>query len=137
MEVEVAKWPDLRKKSKQGQLQTWGLAWGADYPDGENFYQLLYGPNCGSSNDGCFQLAEFDALYDRASLTPPGPERNAIYQQMARIVAAYAPVKLHSHRKYNYMLQPWTLGWRKHPILHEGYRYVDIDVERRAKAARK
>jgi ABC-type transport system substrate-binding protein len=136
MEVEVAKWPELRKKSKQGLLQTWGLAWGADYPDGENFYQLLYGPNCGSSNDGCFQLPEFDALYDQASLTPPGPERDAIYQKMARLVAAYAPMKLHSHRKYNYMLQPWTLGWRKHPILHEGYRYVDIDLERRRKETR-
>ena len=52
---------------------------------------------------------------------------------MARIVAAYAPFKLIVHRKYNYMLQPWILGWRKHPILHEGYRYVDIDLARRAK----
>ena len=132
MEVDVAKWPDHRKKSKAGQLQTWELAWGADYPDGENFYQLLYGPNCGSSNDGCFQLPEFDKLYDEAAALPPGPTRNTIYQKMARLVAAYAPFKLHVHRKYNYMLQPWTLGWRKHPILHEAYRYVDIDAERRA-----
>jgi hypothetical protein len=34
------------------------------------------------------------------------------------------------------MLQPWVLGWRKHPILHEGYRYVDIDLERRARERR-
>jgi oligopeptide transport system substrate-binding protein len=133
MEVDVAKWPDHRKKSKAGQLQTWELAWGADYPDGENFYQLLYGPNCGSSNDGCFQLPEFDKLYEEAAALPPGPERTVIYQKMARIVAAYAPFKLIVHRKYNYMLQPWILGWRKHPILHEGYRYVDIDLARRAK----
>ena len=130
--IDIAKWPEHRKRSKAGQLQTWQLAWGADYPDGENFYQLLYGPNCGSSNDGCFQLAEFDALYDKAGALPPGRERTAMYQQMARLVAAYAPFKLLSHRKYNYMLQPWTLGWRKHPILHEAYRYVDIDLERRA-----
>ena len=134
MQVEVAKWPELRKKSKQGQLQAWDLAWTADYPDGDNFYQLLYGPNCGSSNDGCFRLPEFDALYEQAGQTPPGPERTAIYEKMARLVAAYAPVKLHSHRKYNYMLQPWTLGWRQHPILLQGYRYVDIDLERRHKA---
>jgi oligopeptide transport system substrate-binding protein len=133
MEVEIAKWPDLRKKSKQGLLQTWDLAWGADYPDGENFYQLLYGPNCGTSNDGCFKLPEFDALYERAGALPPGPERVAIYQKMERLIAAYAPFKLQVHRKYNYMLQPWTLGWRKHPILHEAYKYVDIDLDRRAR----
>jgi ABC-type transport system substrate-binding protein len=133
MDVDIAKWPDHRKQSKAQKLQVWQLAWGADYPDGENFYQLLYGPNCGSSNDGCFQLPEFDALYAKAGSLPPGPERTAIYQNMARLVAAYAPFKLLSHRKYNYMLQPWTLAWRKHPILHEGYKYVDIDVARRAK----
>ena len=136
MTIDIAKWPDHRKMSKAGKLQTWQLAWGADYPDGENFYQLLYGPNCGSSNDGCFQLPEFDALYDQAGGLPPGPERTAIYQSMARLVAAYAPFKLLSHRKYNYMLQPWTRGWRKHPILHEGYKYVDIDAVRREKDLR-
>jgi ABC-type transport system substrate-binding protein len=133
MEVEVAKWPDLRKKSKLGKLQAWQLAWGADYPDAENFYQLLYGPNCGSSNDGCFQLPAFDALYDEASRLPPGEERTRLYQQMARLIAAYAPWKLNVHRKYNHMTQPWVLGWAKHPILHEGYRYVDIDLEARAR----
>ena len=134
MEVETAKWPDLRKKSKLGKLQNWHLAWSADYPDGENFYQLLYGPNCGSSNDGCFQLAEFDALYDRASTLAPGPERTAIYQQMARLIAVYSPWKLSVHRKRNQLVQPWVLGWRKHPFLHEGYKYVDIDLARRARA---
>jgi ABC-type transport system substrate-binding protein len=133
MTIAVAKWPDNRKKSKLGKLQTWHLSWGADYPDGENFYQLLYGPNCGSSNDGCFQLNDFDLLYERAAALPPSPERTAIYQNMARLVAAYAPFKLFSHRKYNYMLQPWLLGWRKHPFMQDGYRYVDIDLDRRAK----
>ena len=136
MQTDVAKWPDLRKKSKLGKLQNWHLAWSADYPDGENFYQLLYGPNCGSSNDGCFQLPEFDALYEKAASLPPGPERTAIYNQMARIVTVYAPWKLHSHRKRNQLVQPWILGWRKHPFLREGYKYVDIDLARRARDLR-
>ena len=130
MEVETAKWPDLRKKSKLGKLQNWHLAWGADYPDGENFYQLLYGPNCGSSNDGCFQLPEFDALYEKVASMPPGPERVEIFNQMARLITVYAPWKLLSHRKRNQVTQPWILGWRKHPILHDGYKYLDIDLER-------
>ena len=51
--------------------------WNADYPDGENFYQLLYGPNCGSSNDGCFQLRASTASTSRPPPLPPGPERTA------------------------------------------------------------
>ena len=131
MVTHVAKWPDLRKESKAGKLMAWQLSWGADYPDGENFYQLLYGPNCGISNDACFQLPEYDALYDKAAALPPGPERTAIYQNMERLIAAYAPFKLNVHRTYNYLLQPWVLGWRRHPILHDSYQYADIDVARR------
>ena len=89
---------------------------------------MLYGPNCGSSNDGCFQLKEYDTLYDKAAALPPGPERTRLYQQMARLIIVYAPWKLHTHRLRNYITQPWLLGWRKHPILHEGYRYADIDL---------
>jgi ABC-type transport system substrate-binding protein len=136
MEVEVAKWPDLRKKSKLGQLASWHLAWNADFPDGENFYQLLYGPNCGSSNDGCFQLESFDRLYDRAAVVPPGPERERIYREMARVVAVYAPWKTFVHRLRNQLVQPWVLGWRKHQFIHDAYRYVDIDLDLRARYLR-
>ena len=136
LELQVAKWPELRKKSKQGLLQNWSLAWSADYPDAENFYQLLYGPNCGSSNDGCFQLPEFDALYDKAASMPPSPERTKVYLEMARLVSAYAPWKLHTHRKRSQMVQPWVLGWRRNPFLHDAYRYVDIDLARRARDVR-
>jgi ABC-type transport system substrate-binding protein len=133
MEAKFAKWPDLRKESKLQKLQDWALAWSADYPDGENFFQLLYGPNCGSSNDGCFQLPEFDALYEKSSVMPPGPERQKLYDEMSKLVAVYAPWKLSAHRKRNELVQPWVLGWRKHPFLHDAYQYADIDLDRRAK----
>ena len=136
MTISVAKWSENRKKSKLGKLQNWHLAWSADYPDGENFYQLLYGPNCGSSNDGCFQLKEFDQLYEKIAALPPGAEREEAFRQMGRMVSVYAPWKLLSHRKRNQLTQPWILGWRKHPFLHEGYKFADIDLERRAKDVR-
>jgi len=136
MQIEVAKWPDLRKKSKLGKLATWQLSWGMDYPDGDNVFQLLYGPNCGTSNDGCFQLKEFDELYERAATLPPGPERIRIYQEMSRLVVAYAPWKMNVHRMRNQFVQPWILGWRRHPFLHEGFRYADIDLGKRAAAVK-
>jgi ABC-type transport system substrate-binding protein len=133
MDMTVAQWSENRKKSKLHKLQSWFLSWGADYPDGENFFQLLYGPNCGSSNDGCFQLKEYDAIYEKAVNLPPGPERTALWGQLTRIVAAYAPWLPMVHKRRNQLVQPWVLGWRKNFFLHEGYRYVDIDLARRAR----
>lgn len=130
----IEKWPDLRKKSKLGQLQTWALAWSADYPDGENFLQLLYGPNSGSSNDGNFSLPAFDKLYEAAAAIPAGLERTKIYQQMAKLIAAYAPWKLNTHRTFDTFNQPWVLGFRKHQIMHDTYKFIDIDLDIKAKA---
>ena len=133
MTMDVAQWSENRKKSKLRKLQSWFLSWAADYPDGENFFQLLYGPNCGSSNDGCFQLPEYDALYEKAVNLPPGPERTALYGQLTRIVAAYSPWLPTVHKRRNQLVQPWVMGWRKNFFLHEGYRFVDIDLQRRAR----
>jgi ABC-type transport system substrate-binding protein len=133
MSISVAKWAENRKKSKLGKLQSWFLGWTADYPDGENFYQLLYGPNCGSSNDGCFQLPEYDAVYEKAVNLPPSPERTALYSKLAKIVAAYAPWLPTVHRKRDQLVQPWVLGWTRNPYLLEGLRFADIDLERRAR----
>ena len=61
-------------------------AWIADYPDGDNFMQLLYGPEhrC-QSNNGCAKIPEYDALYAKTARMPPGPERDKLYQEMTRI----------------------------------------------------
>ena len=67
---------------------------------------------------------------------PPGPERVAIYREMARIVAVYAPWKTFVHRMRNQLIQPWVLGWRKHQFIHDAYRYVDIDLDLRARYLR-
>ena len=39
--------PELRKMARQGKIPMRGDGWNADYPDAENFMQLLYGPNAG------------------------------------------------------------------------------------------
>ena len=63
---------------------------------------------------------EFDrALREGRVDAARGAERPQIYQQMARLVAVYAPWKLNVHRKRNQFVQPWVLGWRKHQFIHE------------------
>ena len=61
IEFQYGKFPDHLKQAKACQLMMWGAAWSADYPDGENFMQLLYGPNTGQSNNGCYKSKAFSA----------------------------------------------------------------------------
>lgn len=132
--IKKAKWPDLLKMSRLGKIQMRGFAWYADYPDADNFLQLLYGPNSGQSNDARFRLPEFDRLYEKAKKLPDSPERNLIYQQMTRLMVVYSPWKLGMHRIETFMTHPWVIGYRKHPIMLFNLRYLDVDVEMQRKA---
>ncbi len=43
--VQLFSWPQFNERLKEKKAQMYGIAWSADYPDAENFLQLLYGPN--------------------------------------------------------------------------------------------
>ncbi len=127
----IAKWPDLNKQAKLGKLAMWQVAWSADYPDGENFLQNLYGPNSGQSNNSNFKYAAFDALYDRSRKMPPSPERDKLYAEMNRIAAALTPWMPMTHRLRSEVSQPWLLGYKKHPMYNQVWKYLDIDDSKR------
>ena len=128
-----AKWPDLNKQSQLGKLAMWQLAWGADYPDAENFYQNLYGGNIGQSNRSKFKLPAFDKLYEQARQMPPSPKRNLLYGEMTRLVSAYAPWIPNVHRLRSDVVQPWVVGYMKHPILNAPWLFMDVDEGKRPK----
>ena len=126
MDVHKDKFAELLKMEKKCQVMSRPAAWIADYPDGDNFMQLLYGPNTGASNGGCAKIPAYDALYARTARMPPGPERDKLYQEMTRIAEAYAPWRLTISRYRNQLLQPRVEGYKKHPILRAQWQYLDV-----------
>jgi ABC-type transport system substrate-binding protein len=126
MESQRDTFPELLKLEKQCKLFSREAAWIADYPDGDNFMQLWYGPNAYQSNNSCVTIPEYDALYNKTTRMPPGPEREKLYQEMARILEGYAPHRLTVMRYRNELVQPRIEGFRKHPILTSTWQYVDV-----------
>jgi ABC-type transport system substrate-binding protein len=126
MEGQKDKFPELLKLEKQCKLLSRTAAWIADYPDGDNFMQLFYGPNAYQSNNACVVMPEYDALYRKTTKMPPGPERDKLFQEMARIMEAYAPHVLTISRYRNQLVQPRVEGYRKHPFLPSAWQYLDV-----------
>ena len=133
MTFKKAKWPDLLKLSKLGKLQIKGSAWHADYPDADNFLQLLYGPNAGQANDARFKLPAFDRLYEAATRLPDSPERNRLYTELTKLMLVYSPWKLGVHRLGSNLTHAWVVGYKPHPILHAQWKYIDLDLSLRAR----
>ena len=65
---------------------------------------------------------------------PDSPQRTRLYDQMTELFLVYAPWKLGVHRVQTHLNQPWLLNYKKHPILHEGWKYLDVDLDMRRKA---
>ena len=128
MEAIAVQFADLLKDRKVGKYQMSGIAWTADYPDAQNFLQLLYGPNTNISNDSRFKLPEYDRLYTQALKLPDSPERDKLYHEMNRIIVAYAPWRFGVHRVFSHFINQWVLGYKKHPILFTSFKYLDIDA---------
>jgi ABC-type transport system substrate-binding protein len=126
MEVHKDKFPDLLKAEKTCKLQSRVSSWIADYPDGDNFMQLMYGPHSGESNNGCARIPEYDKLYAQTVAMPPGPERDKLYREMARIAEVYATWRVTISRYRNMLVQPAVQGYKKNPFLPSQWQYLDV-----------
>jgi ABC-type transport system substrate-binding protein len=128
--VRKAKWPDLLKESYAGKLMMWQLGGSASAPDADTWLSSLYGPNAGmKGNQANFKLAEYDKRYELARTMPDSPERTKIYQEMTKLVVAYAPWKINVHRILTDMWHPWVQGYRR-PLVQSTnfWPYLDIDT---------
>lgn len=125
---KMGRWPEHLKAARAGKLMMWGLATIAASPDGGQSFERAYGPKKGESNLARFQNAEFDALYQQQLVMPDGPERLAVLQKLTKIMVAYMPYKVIAHRVRTDVMQPWLIGYRRHPTSRAFWRYVDIDL---------
>jgi ABC-type transport system substrate-binding protein len=84
---QFATFGDLNRQWRESRLPYIAVGWGLDYPDAENTLQLFYGPNkAPGSNASNYNNPEYNALYEKAAVMPPSPERTVIYRRMNQIM---------------------------------------------------
>jgi len=121
-----AKWPENLKAARAGKLQIWGLASSASGGDGQGMLTRYYGPQAGLQNLSRFKLPAFDALHERMTRLPDGPERLALFDQAKRLAIAYAPYKLHCHRYVADMMVAGVDGYRRPAFWNGWWHLVDM-----------
>jgi ABC-type transport system substrate-binding protein len=123
----VGQWADQLKQARSGKLMMWGMSSSATTPDGQGTFQRLHGPQSGGQNIARFKLPAFDAIYDRMSQIPDGPERLELFTQAKKLAVAYMPYKTTIHRISTDLWHPWVIGYRRAPFHNEWWHMVDID----------
>ena len=128
LNVVKRKWPDILKAARSPQgVQFWQLGGSASSPDADTWLASLYGPNV-EGNLAKFDLPAFNKVYERARHLQDSPERTKLYQELAKLVVAYVPWRVNTHRIRTDMWYPQVVGYRKSPMFtYNFWKYIDIE----------
>lgn len=115
------------KRMESGNYQLSAAGWAADFPDGENFYQLLYGPNkTPGPNTSNFQHPKYDELYEKARFMVNGPERYKLFQQMSEIIKEEVPLILRMNTIRFGLYQSRLTNMKRNMMVNAPYKYLNI-----------
>ncbi len=107
-----------------GQIFSGG--WCADYPDPENFADVLF--HSGSNqNQGGYSNPALDALLEQARVEQDVTKRIAMYQQAEQMIVDDAPVLFTTHSVSYQLVQPYVKGFVFTPITVPLERYMWLD----------
>ncbi len=128
----------FQQKMRQGNAQLFMWGWNADYPDPENFFFLLYGPNAKAINGGenavNYQNPEFDRLFNQMSQLPNNNERLRLIQKMQEILRHDAPWIFGVHPKSFSLYHHWYHNLKANLMANNTLKYKRIDAKQRQQA---
>ncbi|HEY0665432.1 MAG TPA: ABC transporter substrate-binding protein [Gallionella sp.] len=132
LDVRSTDYNRFQDKVRRGDTQMFYFGWNADYPDPENFFFLLHGPQAkathGGENAANYSNPEYDRLFEQVKNMDNGPERQAIIDRMLEILRRDSPWLWGYHPK-NYVLQHGWLGNVKANVMaNNKLKYWRIDA---------
>jgi ABC-type transport system substrate-binding protein len=126
--------PAFLEKLKQSNLQISLGGWSIDYPDAENVFQILYGPNgAPGPNDSNYNNPEMNKLYEQLAVMEPGPKRAEVIKKMDDLVQEDVPWAYGFYQAIYEIAQPWLLNYRAGEIILTKFKYLRVnkDVKKR------
>lgn len=127
-------WPQLVKKVNTQQVQMFGMAWGADYPDAENFLQLLFGPNSAPGANGAnYNNSNFNNIFKVATVMQDSPERTSLYKQLSKMAAEAVPWIFGVHRTKTVAKHSWFKNYKFTAFTHGRSKYLNLNLKEKIK----
>jgi oligopeptide transport system substrate-binding protein len=100
---------------KRREFQIYGTGWVADYPDPENFLDVLFRSGA-TYNYAAYGNLAVDALLDRAAVEAQDAERYALYQEAERRILADSAVVPLYHGIEHVLIKPYVRGLTVTPL---------------------
>lgn len=130
--VRATDYNRFQEKMREGTGQIFMWGWNADYPDPENFFFLLYGPNAkvdGGENAANYQNPAFDVLFERMKNMDDGPERQAVIDEMTEILRHDAPWSFGFYPKSFSLHHQWVGNVKPNLMANNTLKYRGLEPE--------
>ncbi len=125
--VEQVSWGDFLADLNKPETpyQMYQLGWIADYPDPQNFLEILFHSQS-SQNHGHYNNPQVDALLDQARGEPDVEKRFGLYRQAEQMLlddAAWIPIYFEVD---NWLVKPYVQNFTDPPIKIPKFQYMSI-----------
>jgi len=116
VEIETVEWETFLNDLRAGRFQAYEVGWVADYPDPENFLDLLFHSES-VENHTAYSNPDVDRLLEEARVEGDVSARLEIYQEVERIIVDEAPwLPLWFGRSY-FLVKPYVKGFSPAPMV--------------------
>ncbi len=134
VEIQVMQSGQLLDQSEDGKLDLWITRWYADYPEVENFLNLIYGklvpPSASMKsypNSTRWNSEAFNRFYGEALQTTDDAKRMLLYAQAENVAAYEAPCIPLFYQEHYRLLQPWVRDNPLDPMNRIDLKWVWLD----------
>jgi ABC-type transport system substrate-binding protein len=133
VDVIVNTFPAYLDKSHKGNFQISKGGFTMDYPDAENNFQMLYGPNqAPGPNESNFDNPRFNELFLKMAAMPPSPARRKLICEMEEILQDEMPWAYGIYEDEYRLANAWLKNFHTAELIFTKWKWVDIDEQRRA-----
>ncbi len=125
--IDPEYYQEVLVSGKHGQLISEG--WCADYPDPENFADILFHSG-NEMNHGNYSNPELDTLLENARVENDVTQRMEMYSEAEKIIVNDAPAIFWTHSMSFMLVKPYIRGYVAAPMGIPLERYLSIDGEK-------
>ena len=131
LNIQSTEYNRFQEKMRSGNAQIFYWGWNADYPDPENFFLLLYGPNSkvkhGGENAANYSNPAFDTLFIQMKNRPNDEVRNQLIEKMVETVRHDAPWIWGINPELLMLSQQWVNPMKPNAFTYNTLKYMAVD----------
>ena len=126
VDIEQVEWATFLEDMNRKKFQAYTSGWEADYPDPQDFLDILFHSNS-SINHGNYSNSAVDAILEEARIEQDPVRRIQLYQQVEQMIvrdAAWLP-RWFTGEQY-VLIKPNVKGYKLTPMIVSKLKYVSI-----------